>query len=105
MGGGFQRLSGNQYPAGKPSEPSGNVCSIYGLSGKNRIEEQKQKKCTDSQKEADTGKAPCGKVLFQLQDTVAVHKHHKDNAGKIVVNKGNSGNEEPGEVLRQITDG
>ena len=43
-------------------------------------------------------------MLLPLHQAVHDHQHYKRNTGEIVVDEGNSGDEEPGQVLRQVAD-
>lgn len=43
-------------------------------------------------------------MLLPLHQTVYDHQHYKRNTGEIVVDESDPGDEEPGQVLRQVAD-
>ena len=97
------RLGGAQNPCPEPAQIPGDKSGIHRLSGQYRIEKQEESNCRRGIEYEEQLIIFAIHPRFETGQTVNDHQDNECNTGKIVVDKGNSCDKEPGQILSQIS--
>ena len=104
LSGSLKDCTGNQYPCLEPFQILNGKGQFHRFSGKYGIkeEEESEYKCCIEQ---DGSLVKLWRNCFpEIAEAITDHQYQEKNTGKIMIDKGQSGDEEPGKILGKIGD-